>query len=72
MCFVGCVLCNCLSYQDKVADELLLTLNGGPVPLGSLRWQFETDPDTPGHSPLANREGEAPFSPTWAIFREDL
>lgn len=47
-------------------------LTGGQVPLGSLRSQFESGPDTPRHSPLRNGEGEALFSSTRAIFREDL
>lgn len=63
-----CVLHNCLSCQDKVADEL----TGGPVPLRSRRRWFETGSDTPDNSPLGNGEGDTHFSPTWAILRKDL
>lgn len=52
----GCALYYLSQLSGQVANELLPTLNGKPVPLGSLRCQLETGLDISGVIPLGNQK----------------
>lgn len=56
MWWVGCALHYPSQLPGEAANELLPTLDGEPVPLGSLGCHVETGPDIPGHSPLENQK----------------
>lgn len=56
MWWVGCALYYLSQLSGQVANELLPTLNGKPVPLGSLRCQLETGLDISGVIPLGNQK----------------